>query len=65
MTYQIIAGLAPTMMSIGLVGKNIGSVTKKGGSMFGMGVRTLVAIPLISGVSNIIKGLWLIIKGVN
>ena len=61
MPYRAIVGLAPTMMGIGLVGRNIASVTKKGGmglgSMMGMGVRTLVGIPLISKVSGLIAGL--------
>ena len=61
MPYRAIVGLTPTFMSLGLVGRNIASATKKGGAgmkdIFGMGARTLVAIPLISKVSGIIKGL--------
>lgn len=57
MPYGTILGLTPTLMSVGLLGKNIGSATKKGGSMLGMGVRTLVGVPLISSVSGLIKGL--------
>ncbi len=61
MPYRAIVGLSPTFMGLGLVGKNIASATRKGGSgmkdIFGMGARTLVGIPFISKVSGIIKGL--------
>lgn len=61
MPYRAIVGLTPTFMGLGLIGSNIASATKKGGSgmkdIFGMGARTLVGIPLISNVANIIKGL--------
>ena len=61
MPYRAIVGLTPTFMSLGLVGKNIASATKKGGSgmkdIFGMGARTLVGIPLISKAAGLIGGL--------
>ena len=61
MPYRAIAGLSPTFMSIGLVGRNIASATKKGGSgmkdIFGMGARTLVGIPIIGKVAGIVGGL--------
>ena len=34
MPYRAIVGLSPTFMSIGLVGRNIASATKKGGSSY-------------------------------
>ena len=61
MTYQAIMGLTPTLMSVGLLGKNIGSATRKGGSgmksIFGMGARTLIGIPLIGKVAGVVAGL--------
>jgi hypothetical protein len=57
MTYKDIIGITPAMMSIGLVGEGVKSVGKGFGGMIGLGVKSMVGIPLIGSVSNIIKGL--------